>query len=176
MDFAAIQAEVPQLEHSGGLGHQQDLHKQLLDLIQKRLAKMGDRIVIRMQSASDETKGNTFVGGFLNLARTEHPAGISIEQQPQQDFRRNRLPAHRRILPVDPAQVKPSNDIHHKARQVLERQCISQTDRLIQCFFVIGGLEFSTHAQSLPVHYLRECFKSSRVRLGNGHIHPNLPD
>lgn len=23
---------------------------------------------------------------------------------------------------------------------------------------------------------LRERFKSSRVRLGNGHIHPNLPD
>ena len=24
--------------------------------------------------------------------------------------------------------------------------------------------------------FLRERFKSSRVRLGNGHIHPNLPD
>jgi predicted PhzF superfamily epimerase YddE/YHI9 len=24
--------------------------------------------------------------------------------------------------------------------------------------------------------YLRERFKSSRIRLGNGHIHPNLPD
>jgi len=23
---------------------------------------------------------------------------------------------------------------------------------------------------------LRECFKRSRIRLGNGHIHPNLPD
>jgi hypothetical protein len=28
----------------------------------------------------------------------------------------------------------------------------------------------------LRVFCLRERFKSSRIRLGNGHIHPNLPD
>jgi hypothetical protein len=35
---------------------------------------------------------------------------------------------------------------------VIRRQGVSQTDRLVQRFFVIGGLEFSAHAHSLPVY------------------------
>ena len=113
---------------------------------------MGDRIVIRMQPARDETKGNILVGRLLDLARTEHPGGIPIKQQPQQDFRRDRFPAHRRILPIDPPQVQLGNNIHHKAHQVIWRQGVPQTNRLIQRFFVIRRSKFSAHAQSLPVY------------------------
>ena len=151
MHLAALQTEVPHLEYPGRLGHQQDLHKQFLDLGQKRLAEVGNRIMIGMQSARDETKGNAFISRLLDLARTEHTGGISIEQQPQQNFRCSRFPAHRRILPIDPAQVKLGNKIHHKARQVIRPQGVPQTNRLVQGFFVIGGLEFSAHAQSLPI-------------------------
>ena len=68
MNLAAIQAEVPQLEHPGSLCHQQNLNKQILELRQKRLAKVGDGVVIRMQSACQIAKGNVFISGFLDLA------------------------------------------------------------------------------------------------------------
>jgi hypothetical protein len=144
------QADIPQLEHPSFLGLKQNLHKQRFDFGQKGLAKVGDGIMIGMQSTGNEPKGNALVSSFLNLARTEQTRGIPIEQQPQQDFRRNRFPAEGRILLVDPVQIKLGNDINHKAPQVLGGQRFCQADRLVQGFFVICSLEFSVHARSLP--------------------------
>jgi len=55
---------------------------------------------------------------------------------------------------------------------------------LIAIWHVLSKEETDIHASEEDLAYkmlllswsLRECFKSSRVRLGNGYIHPNLPD
>ena len=148
MDLTPIQTQVPHFEHPARLRHQQDWHEQVLDLCQKRLAKVGDRVVIRMQSACQKPKRNTFMGRLLYLARREHARGISIKQQPQQYFRRKCFPAHRRIPPIDPAQIPLGYDLHHKAHQVIRPHGVSQTYCLLQRFFVIRSPKFAAHALS----------------------------
>ena len=69
MDFAAIQADVAQLQHTGHLCQQQDLHKQLLDFRQKVLAKVGNRVMIWVQSTCNVSKWNTFIGGSFSILR-----------------------------------------------------------------------------------------------------------
>ena len=54
MNFAAIQAEVAQLQHPRHLRQQQDLHKQLVELGQKGLAKVRESVM----GASLQLRGN----------------------------------------------------------------------------------------------------------------------
>lgn len=61
MDFAAIQAQVAQLQHPDRLGQQQNLDEQLFQFGQKGLTKMGNRIMVRMQIARNEPKRDAFV-------------------------------------------------------------------------------------------------------------------
>ena len=42
---------------------------------QKGFAKVGDRVMVRMQATGDVAKGNTLMGSTFNLARIEHPLG-----------------------------------------------------------------------------------------------------
>ena len=111
MDLTAIQADVAQFQHSGQLGQQENLHKQFLDFSEKGLAKVGNRVVVGMQTPSNEPKGNTLVGGLFDLARTEKTVGISIKQKSQQDFRRNGFPTHRSVTSIKGAQVRLGHDI-----------------------------------------------------------------
>ena len=148
MHLTSVDTDVPQLEHPRTLRQQQYLHKQLLDLLQKSLAKVCYRIMVRMQAPGYEPKWNTLVGGLLDLARAKYPRGVAIEQQTQQDLRRNQCPSLIGILLVEFAHVKLGNDIHHKARQVAGRQYFCQPNDLVQTLFVIRIYNFS-HTQSL---------------------------
>ena len=77
--------------------------------------------MVGMQVARKKTEGNRFVGGLFELARTEHAGGVAIEQQPQEQFRRKRCPAHRGITRIDGAQVQQGNDAHNEAGQMIGR-------------------------------------------------------
>ena len=68
MDLAPIQADIPNFQDPACLGQQQNLHKQILDLCQKVLPKMRDRVMIWMQSPGDIAHWYTFIGRFLDLA------------------------------------------------------------------------------------------------------------
>ena len=126
------------------------MHEQVFDLVQKGLAKMGNRIMIRMQPPGNVPKWDTLIGGFLDLARTEQPGGIAVEQQPQQNFRRNGFSPLGSIFRINLTQIKLGDQIHHKARQMLFRQRFGQTNCLVQGFCIIGGPKLSTHSISLP--------------------------
>ena len=73
------------------------------------------------------------MGRLFNFAQIERPGRASIKQQPQQDFRRNRLSNLRGIVRLDPAQIELGNPIDHKARQVFWG---SGSSSLIVCFKV----------------------------------------
>ena len=57
MDLGAVKAHMmrPSFKHAQVCGHQQDLHEQVLDLRQKGLAKVGERIMVGMQVARRES-------------------------------------------------------------------------------------------------------------------------
>ena len=145
MDLAAVEADidVTHLQHAQVGGHQQDLDEQFADLRQKGLAKVGNRIVIRMQATRNEAERNGFVSGLLELARTEHAGGVAIKQQPQEQFRRKRRTAHRRIASIDGLQVQQGNDAHDEAGQMVGRQTLFKCDGLFQCCFVVDRNELT---------------------------------
>ncbi len=149
VDLGAVQADVAQLQHARGLGQEQDLHKQVFEFGQKRLAEVGDGVMIGMQVASQEAQGERLVRRLLDPPRTAHARGVAVEQQPQQNLWGERLTAACAIAHVQTAQVQLRDDICHKARQVVRRQRFAQTHRQIECGFVINGFEFSCHAHSL---------------------------
>ena len=88
MHLGPVQADRAQFQHACLLGEQKHLHEELFQLRQEGAPKRGQCIVIGMQVACDESKGHCLIGGSLNLARTEYPGGIAIEQQAQQHARR----------------------------------------------------------------------------------------
>ena len=69
LNLAAIQADISQLQDAHRLRQQQDLPQQFLELRQERLAKGGDGVVVRMQSARDKANGQkyTLVGKICQL-------------------------------------------------------------------------------------------------------------
>jgi len=141
VDFRPVQADIAQLEHASSMRQQQDLDRQLSNLWQKGLPKVGDGVVVGMQTACDIAKGDRLIGGLFNLPRTEHPGGIAVEQQAQQNFRRVRLAAASPIVNVDAIQVKLSNHVHDEAGQMVGRQAFPQANDEIKGRFVINGDE-----------------------------------
>src|SRR5438270_125252 len=81
-----LELMVPSFSTPARLCQQEYLHEELFQLGQERAPKCGQRIVIGMQIAGDEAKGHCLIGSSLNLARTEYPGCIPIEQQAQQHF------------------------------------------------------------------------------------------
>ena len=159
MNFRPVQANVTQFKIACFLGQHQDFNKQPLDLGQKRLAKVGDGIVVRVQVAGNEAKWDRFVGRLFDLARTEHTRSVPIEQQSQQDFRGIRWCPQGLVLAVDRIQIQLGHDPDHETSQMVKWQNVSQADLEIKDFFVIDGYEFSSHTQSL--HRMPERSKTS---------------
>ena len=104
------------------------MHEQLLNLREKRFAEVGEGIVVRMQPARDKAKRNALISVAFHLARTEHPSGIAIEQQAQQDFGRKGNAADGSIAGVNPAQVELRDHIDDKACQVIQWQGVAQSN------------------------------------------------
>jgi hypothetical protein len=98
VNLAAVQTDVAQSEHVRLLRQKQDLHEQLLDLRQKRLAEVGQSVVVGVQTAGDKAERNALVRLPFDLARTEDACGIAIEKQAQQDFRRNGHPTYGAVV------------------------------------------------------------------------------
>ncbi len=146
MELASIQTDVAQVQGPRFLGHQQDLDKQGLEIGQKRLPKVGDRVVVRMQTPRNEPKRDRFIRCFFEFAGTEYTGRVAIQEQAQQDFGINRLAAHWCVARIDSAQVQLSDDRDDEARQVIGRQAFLHSHRLVQSSFVIDGFEFPRHA------------------------------
>ena len=155
VDLAAVQANPPQLQDVRLFCHQQHLHKQVSHLRQEGLAKIGNRVVIRMPPTRDVAKGNAFVGGPFDLARTEHAADVTVQQQAQQYFRRIRLSATRRILRVDRAQIQHGNHGHDETGQMIGRQALRYGHGLLQRGCVIDGFELSSHTAHFSTNWVR---------------------
>lgn len=104
--IATIQADIAQLQHISSLRQQQNLYKQFFDFNQKLLAKVDNGDMIWMQTSSNVTKRNAFMGRFFDLVRTEYSYSISVEQQPQKNFWRDCFSANGCIFLIDLAQIK----------------------------------------------------------------------
>ena len=115
MHLGPIQADGPQFQYARLLGQQEYLHEELFQLGQERAPKCGQRIVIGMQIACDEAKGHRLIGSSLNLARTEYPGRIPIEQQAQQHFGSVGFPTACSILRIQRREIQLSHTVYHKA-------------------------------------------------------------
>src|SRR5437879_6757106 len=104
-----------------------------------------------MQVACDEAKGHRLIGGSLNLARTEYPSGIAIEQQAQQHFRGVRFPTARPIAGIESREVKQGHTVHHETGQMVRRQTVTQAYCQIQRLVIVHRFECSFHAHSLSL-------------------------
>jgi hypothetical protein len=80
VNLTTIQTDVAQFEHTAHLCQKQDADKQLLDLRQEGLTKVGNGIVIWVQPTGNEPKRNALISGPLDFARAEHTGGVSVEQ------------------------------------------------------------------------------------------------
>ncbi len=155
VDLAPIQADVAQFQHPHRLRQQQDLHEQLLDFRQKSLPKGGDGIVVGMHIPGNETKWNRFIGRPFYPPRTEDPRRVTVEQQPQHQFRGVGWSACFLVLLVYLAQIQLADELYREAGQVFWPQHIPHTDAEIERLFIIGGPKFSTHTDSLHLIYGR---------------------
>ena len=78
--------------------------------------------MIGVQIPGHIAHGDLLIGRPFQLARTEHPGHIPIEEEPQQHLGRIGLPAFGPVARIDGRQVQHPNRIHHEARQMLRRQ------------------------------------------------------
>ncbi len=130
MDLGPVQADRSQLEHTRLLRKQEYLHEEVLQFGQEGAPKRGQRIVIGMQVARDEAERHRLIGSPLDLARTEHPGRIAIEQQAQQHLRGVGFSTAGPIAGIQGRQVKLGYAVHHKACQMVGgRQSPSRTVR-----------------------------------------------
>jgi hypothetical protein len=125
MDFAPIQADVTQLQIAHRLSQQQYLDKQLFQFGQMLSPKVGDGIVVEMHVTGDESEWQHFVGRLFNLARTEHPRRIPVDQQSQQQFQGVGWRSFVAILLINAAQVKLAYNVYREPGQVVGRQDVT---------------------------------------------------
>ena len=81
VDFGSIQTDVAQGQHPQFLGIQEDVHKEVFEFGQKGFAKVGNGVMIGMEATRKEVERHRFVGRPFNLAGTEGPCSVAIEQQ-----------------------------------------------------------------------------------------------
>ena len=118
-----IQAHPPHPQHSQGLRQHQNLLEQPLQLIQKPLAKVRYRVMIRMLASGDVAKRHRVVRRLLQLAAGEHPGGVAVEQQRYQHGRMIRsLAATTGISAGYFTELELLYNFHYKARQMLFRK------------------------------------------------------
>ena len=109
--------------HSQGLRQHQDLLEQPLQLIQKPLAKVRYRVMIRMLVSADVTKRHRIVRGLLQLAAGEHPGGVAVEQQRYQQGRMIRSLASITAISAGYfTELQLLYYFHYKARQMRFRK------------------------------------------------------
>ena len=155
VDLGAIQTDPPHLQGPRDLGQQQDLDKQVFEIGQEGRPKTSQGIMVGMQVAGDEAKGDALVGGPLDRARAEDPGRVAIEPQAQEDLGRRGLTAPWAVAPIDRRQIQVGNRIHHEAGQMIGRQAITQPHLHVQGRFVVRRFEAAFHTDqcstSLPV-------------------------
>jgi len=83
MYLGPIQADRAQLQHASFLREQEDLHKEILEVLQEGAPKCCQRIMIRMQIPGDEAEWHRLIRSSLDLTRAEHPGSITVEEQAQ---------------------------------------------------------------------------------------------
>src|SRR5947209_6200965 len=104
-----------------------------------------------MQIAGDEAKGHRLIGGSLNLARTEYPGCIPIEQQAQQHFGSVGFPTACSILGIQRREVQLSHTVYHKASEMARGQAVAQPHCQFQRLLIVHCFESSTHAHQYTI-------------------------
>jgi hypothetical protein len=142
---------VPTFSTPARCREQQHLHEELLQFGQEHAPKRGQRIVVGMLVARDETERHRLIRSALNLARTEHSSGIAIQEQAQQHFRSVGFPTARPIVGIQGREVKQSHAVYHEAGQMVGRQTVAQPHGQIERLGVVHLFECSTHAQEYTI-------------------------
>ncbi len=107
--------------------------------------------MVGMQVACDKAEWHRLIGGALDLTRTEHPGGIAIEQQAQQDLGSVRFPTAGSIVGIQRRQVKLSHAVHDEACQMVGGQTVAQPHGQIECLVVVHRFEGSFHAHQYTI-------------------------
>ncbi len=167
--FGTVQTDAAHLQQLQRSRHLQDLHEQRRDLLQEALAKVRNRVVVRVRIGGDETKRNRVVGGPLNATTRELARRVTIEQQRQQHRRRVRRFASTGKAYLQRAQIQLLHRIHHEARQMVLRQPVLHRRRQ-QVKGVSINLHESTHRSPYAHALLRRTDFTDRPRHLPGRI------
>ena len=65
------------------------VHKEVFEFGQKGFAKVGHGVMIGMEATRKEAERHRFVSRPFNLAGTEGPCSVAIEQQTEKHLRRD---------------------------------------------------------------------------------------
>ena len=119
LTFVPSRLTVPNFKKPHLMGQQQNLHKQRLQLLQKALAEVGNRIVIGMGVGSDIPKGHRIIRRLFQLAARVDPGGIAVKQQSQQHRWRIGRRATTGIGVLQGPQIQLPEHLHDESRQVV---------------------------------------------------------
>ena len=119
LNLAPVQAHRPQPHDPQRRRQHQDLREQPFQFIQKPLAEVRYRVMVRMPVGADVAERHRIVGRLLQLAAGEHSRRVAVEQQRHQQRRMIGVLAATSVLARDFAQIKLVYDFYDKARQML---------------------------------------------------------
>jgi hypothetical protein len=145
----AVQADVAQLQHVGRWRPHPDLHPQLFDFGPTHRANVGDRVMVGRPVASSEATGEGLVRRLVDQPRPAHTGGVPIAQQPQQQFRGERVAPACALAGRQAAHIPWRAHVRHDARPVVWGQRFAQTHRPVARGVVINGCQGSAHAHSV---------------------------
>ena len=150
--FVPSRLTLPSFSTPSLLRHAQNLHEQRAQLLEKPLAEVRNRIVVRMLVRRHVAQRHRVVRLPLQLAARKHPGRVSVEQQRHH---------HRRVKGVRPAsavrsrqlaQIQPLHDLDNKPRQMILRQPLLYRRR--QQVRACRGPRSQTVRSSSPPHPL----------------------
>ncbi len=122
LHLRAVERHLAQLQHPHLPRDPQNLHKQRAQLLEKPLAEVRYRVVIRMQVGRHIPKRHRIVRRPLQLPARKHPARVPVKQQRHHHRRWKCLRTSSPIPTAQFAQIQLLHNLDDKPRQVILRQ------------------------------------------------------
>ncbi len=118
VDLGAVQRHRAELQHPDLAGHAEHVNEQLLDLLEKTTAEIGNGVVVGMLIGGDEAERHRIIRGTLQLAAGEHARGVAVDDQPEQQRGMIRGLARSAIAADHAPQIELLDDLDDEARQM----------------------------------------------------------
>jgi hypothetical protein len=152
LQLRPVNRYMPQFHQPRLFAQPQGLQEQSRQILQVRLTKAGDGIVIRVLVGGQVSEGYIFVRPALDFPRTHHPHTVAVQQQPHHHQRMvgGQSPAVFPVISgVNRRQVQSIDYVADESRQVSFRQPVLQGRRQQQRLVQIAHPEALAHVSRL---------------------------